>query len=730
MPRLSAAERLRLQQLRLQAWADARDGSGENTSSPACPTPSTSTPPAQWTLTQGYELSDWQMHATKAWFNAGRKGTVKVVTGAGKTVLALAIAEALQRTADPELRVAIVVPTIVLMHQWRDEILEHSNLPESWIACLGGGHSGEFEPARVLVAVLASARKELPELVHKAGISGHLLLIADECHRAGAPEMARVLEASRAYSLGLSATPERDDWQEGEDSVGGPADYDGSQLGRELGPLVYEMTVAQAVAQGILPRFEIAHYGLALTPGERERYEKLSRAIQEAATELHDAFARRRSSGKGGFHAWCRQVAKRPGASLAGLAARFVNDSARRKLLLYSAEMRRTATIALLKTALAAEPSTRAILFHESIDEVVRLYDALVGETLPAVMEHSQLPEELRQASLDLFRKGEARIIASVKSLIEGFNVPETDLGIIVASSSSPRQRVQSIGRTLRTHRNSAGKEKVARVCVLYVRDTVDEYIYERKDWSEFLGVERNVYYIWNLGGEPILQEGPPREAIPEEGEIDFARLATGERYPGRYEGAEYSCDTHGNVSTLDGVMVRNPQGVAEIVTSLKGGAGRFRVTSSKRGILARVPDGDEWATLYGGCLAEPLRLVPEESIRGPAEVEVARLTVGASYPGPTTPAQEMFFRQKRGGVIAKRVPGGEVFASGEGAEQLLTALRAVAQRSGPVGRFMVNDLGHAFWFEGGVARFLAALSSKLGFPPDKQADDPRRGSP
>jgi hypothetical protein len=46
----------------------------------------------------------------------------------------------------PALRVAIVVPTIVLLDQWREELLTRSNLPTSAIGLLGGGE-GNIEPA-------------------------------------------------------------------------------------------------------------------------------------------------------------------------------------------------------------------------------------------------------------------------------------------------------------------------------------------------------------------------------------------------------------------------------------------------------------------------------------------------------------------------------------------------------------------------------------------------------
>ena len=52
----------------------------------------------------------------------------------------------IQNRLDPNLRVVIVVPTIVLLHQWYEEILEHGNLPAEAIARLGGGYSDEFAP--------------------------------------------------------------------------------------------------------------------------------------------------------------------------------------------------------------------------------------------------------------------------------------------------------------------------------------------------------------------------------------------------------------------------------------------------------------------------------------------------------------------------------------------------------------------------------------------------------
>ena len=282
MTDLSRSERLTLQQLRLREWIGRSTGRAvvEESSCPDPEGPATAGLPQVWEMTRSLNLHPWQESACDAWFRGNRRGTIKVVTGAGKTVVALAIIERLQRH-DPELRVAIVVPTIVLMNQWHDVMREHSNLPEQAFGRLGGGHSETFgNVTRILIAVLPSARKELPGLVDE-DLGRHLLLVGDECHRVGAPEMSRVLQTRRAHSLGLSATPERaDDGDDG--AIGVPVE----EASNGFGSIVYEMSFAQALDLDVLPPFGIDHFGLPLTKSEQHQYATLSSSITETRREL------------------------------------------------------------------------------------------------------------------------------------------------------------------------------------------------------------------------------------------------------------------------------------------------------------------------------------------------------------------------------------------------------------------------------------------------------------
>ncbi len=714
-PKLTDEDRLRLQQLKLMEWAETRSSSKEVVAKAEDRQIPVENIADNWSLTQDLDLSPWQKSARDSWFDAGRRGTVKVVTGAGKTVLAMAITERLQ-AEDPDLRVAIVVPTIVLMNQWLDVFQTHSNLPGSLIGRLGGGHTDNFSDGRrVLICVLASARRLLANDVAQAEIKEHLLLIADECHRAGAPEMSSVLETGRRYSLGLSATPERDD----QDISNQNTEYEDSNLGKALGKIIYEMTFSDAIELGVLPRFELQHYGLSLEPGEANRYEALSRSISDARKELTSASPSAHNAGPGGLTVWARRTAAR-GGPLSGLAMKFVNDTNRRKQLLYRAKSRSVATQQLVREALKSRPDARVILFHESIDEVISIFETLRHDGIPAVMEHSELPNSLRESTLELFRSGSAKVVVSARSLIEGFNVPEADLGIIVASSSSPRQRIQSIGRVLRAHRGSEGDEKSSRVCMLYIRDSVDEGIYEKADWDQLVGSDRNRYFNWDPLMAPIEQAGPPRISLPNETEIDFDLLEFGDEYSGRYEGTEYSTDSSGNILDSDGKFVANPQDIPSLVNGLKGRPGRFRVTAKNLAILVRVQRGpDDWKTLFGGIIPDLFEIQTASEAAG--DFDVTELKIGDLYSGPVDPATEYKFRQRSGGIIAKRVRGGEVFAHGASADTLVSALTAIRRTDSPVSKVFLNNLGHAFWRESGIARFIGKIDEALQFPIEEQ---------
>src|SRR5262249_42071578 len=159
----------------------------------------------------------------------------------------------------------------------------------------------------------------------------------------------------RAFSLGLSATPERSEGDAGSDETG--------VLWAELGEIVFEMTFADAIRDGILPPFRLDHYGLPLNSREAQRYQSLTRSVNEARKELANSPAARKAGGDA-LIAVARRISTGR-SSLSAVAARFVNDTTRRKQLLYHVEARAAAALELVRGELEDRPDGRIILFHE-----------------------------------------------------------------------------------------------------------------------------------------------------------------------------------------------------------------------------------------------------------------------------------------------------------------------------------------------------------------------------
>ena len=89
----------------------------------------------------------------------------------------------------------------------------------------------------------------------------------------------------------------------------------------------------------------------------------------------------------------------------------------------------------------------------------------------------------------------------------------------------------------------------------------------------------------------------------------------------------------------------------------------------------------------------------------------------GIHIQGQYAPAEEFRFRQRMGGVVGKRARGRESFAHGPNADRVVAILKEVRRGHPPVSKIYVNQLGHAFWREEGVPRFITVLDGKLEFP-------------
>ena len=655
-------------------------------------------------LSDEVQLHVWQEKCLSIWLENGF-GTVKVATGGGKTVFALAAAQKLQNTLESDLRLVIIVPTIPLMHQWLGELTQ-ANIPPARIALMGGGQSPSDDPnIRILICVLNSARDRLPALVNRFNWSSRLLLVVDECHRANASEARKIFDTDPKYTLGLSATPEDD---AGDSFIPTDEAYALSEVGKGLGPIIFEFSLRESMAAGLLTPFEVWHVGLSLTPKEGAQYAKLSREISSLRKDLQIVY--RRSKSRLNFIPWCQSAASREGV---GDASRFIGLANERKRMIYKASARSELTLKILSTAMR-ERNRRAIVFHESIEDINNLFIAACDKKIPAVLEHSKLPASIRAANIDAFRRGVARTIISAKSLVEGFNVPSADLGIIAASSGSVRQRIQSLGRMLR----KKDSDETAIVFILYVKDTEDEAIYQRADWEAVVGAERNRYFEWSSETGTDLSSctlaeftssfketgSPPRVYRPPCHELDTSALTIGDEYLAQTKGVELRVDQSGNLRADDKAIVRASKETIEKIIQTNQNRRAVRTSCGHLVCRTGIKNGPEAFWIYLGIVDGP-----EE----PQEVRIEKLLVKSAS-------------GRR--VISKKEGRNEIYARGP--ERASSSEAGITQKlliewicqqerkfSVPI-REIYSNFDKKFWIEinGERVEFKGALSA-LEFP-------------
>lgn len=702
-------------------------------------------------------LQAWQARACDAW-EAGdevgpNRGTLEIFTGGGKSLIAL---ECLRRaqSASPGLRAMIVVPTLALARQWQRVVLENTELTDSQIGALDGEHKDTLDDKSVLITVLNSAAEHLPRISEQT--NRPLMLIVDECHRAGAPKFSRVLRTRAEYRLGLSATAEREDVDEDGTLIA----YDEHILGQRLGAIVFRFDLRNAREIGWLPDFTVHHHAVQLTDAERRKYEELTRRVDDLLDRLQDA---------GIESSRARQTIGQPG-EIGAVARAFVGAVALRKDLLYRASERTRVVSSLMRSVADRTPQPRVLLFHERIDEAIQLHEELTSAQLGLIVgiEHSRMSESARRRSLDEFAAGTTPVLVSVKALVEGIDVPDADIGFSVASSSSVRQRVQSLGRVLR--RRFDGGQKVAEMHLIYVAETVDEAIYGKQDWSDLTGEAANRYLTWPLGdSEPTPLPGPPMQPRPTEEQV-LASLpdVTGTltepiEWTADWPSAEWRLDSRGNLTDLKGQLVVNPQGTVAAVQRIKPTGGRLRV--SRRGSVV-VPDmsGDSPRAWLVARLEEPFSIAtddrnptqssasahhqtfdieerasnnkePSELSQGPSNAATDTAVAlgsdpepGGHHTGPTDRTLGTFrIRQKGGGVIERRTSKGREFAGsheGEGPSDLVSNAQKVLRAwlsTGEAGlSFHVNGEGTAFFVSNGQARFLARVPGGFAWPSEE----------
>jgi len=129
---------------------------------------------------------------------------------------------------------------------------------------------------------------------------------------------------------------------------------------------------------------------------------------------------------------------------------------------------------------IARHKGQRTIVFHEDIEACNVIQQVLKDANVRSGLYHSKMRLRERAEVLSAYRHGDIDVLVTCRALDEGFNVPETEVGIIAASTATRRQRIQRLGRVLRP---VPGKESA----VIYTLVATNPEIQRLKDEEQEL---------------------------------------------------------------------------------------------------------------------------------------------------------------------------------------------------------------------------------------------------
>jgi len=403
-------------------------------------------------------LREYQQQAVVNWFRNRGRGMLKMATGSGKTITALAIATELYETIGLQV-LLVVCPYRHLVTQWARECQRFHLQP---ILAFERVEQWQRELSQQLYHLAKGTQKFLTVIATNATLIGEgfqsqlpyfpekTLIVGDEAHHLGSPRLLASLPWQIGLRLGLSATPERYFDETGTEAV---FEY----FGKVLEP---QFTLGNAIAQSALVPYE--YYPLVeLTASEALAYAKLTRRIGWALADNPNLSANETLTSLLMQRSRLVGTAQNKLPALARLMATRLHTS---HTLFYCGDG-------------AMETPSRSS--YRQVAAVTRLLGKELGFRVHSYT--AETPFQEREQLRQQFETGELQGLVAIHCLDEGVDIPAIRHAIILASTGNPRQFIQRRGRVLRPH---PGKHKATIFDMIVTPPQLD-----RETWE----VERNL---------------------------------------------------------------------------------------------------------------------------------------------------------------------------------------------------------------------------------------------
>lgn len=392
-------------------------------------------------------LFSYQETAVEKWKDNNYSLLFEMATGTGKTRTAIAcIAHVLSITT--KLIIVVSCPQSTLSQQWGTEldslgisadkkIVVDSTNPnwskqmESAILEIENG----FTNTLLLLTTHDSASKErFTELIKNGAANIDTIFVGDETHWLGAGKRRNALLPSYKYRIGLSATPAR--W----------FDDNGSKLIVDYyGNNNFEFTIADALntINPLTSKTFLVNYMYNLIDVQLSEEEGIE--YQNLTHQLIRAYANRENSEEA--------------------EGRYQRLLMKRADLVKNAESKYSALDKLIVDLIKKGELQDLIIFvspqqKDQVKEILNNHNVLSHELTEKQgtrrnKAYGGVSE--REHILNCFKKGIYQVLIAIKCLDEGIDIPTASRGILMASSTNPREYIQRIGRIIR---QSPGKTR------------------------------------------------------------------------------------------------------------------------------------------------------------------------------------------------------------------------------------------------------------------------------
>lgn len=383
------------------------------------------------------KLFYYQEEAVQTWENNKRSLLLQMATGCGKTRTAIGcLQNALKDTN--KLLTVIACPQVTLAAQWKADI-DNLDVKINHAIELNGGVKGWLDKFKKEILKLSAGRyknlvvytthqicssQKFIDVLNSSSDKITKFLIGDEVHGLGAAKTKNGLLDLYNYRLGLSATPQR--W----------FDDSGSKLIEDFfGNASYEFTIDDALknhnpltGKPFLVNYEYHPVFINLTDDELEEYRTLTKKI-----------ARMSGGRKGSDRETIMQMLLFKRANLEKNA--FEKYEALENLI-----------------DEIGEDISDTIIFvsDEQIDNVMKMLGDKGIDASRFTQEQGTTKQSRynglseREHIIKLFKEGKYQVLVAIKCLDEGIDIPSAKRGIVMASSTNPREYVQRTGRIIR----------------------------------------------------------------------------------------------------------------------------------------------------------------------------------------------------------------------------------------------------------------------------------------